>query len=396
MANIIDYLNWRGDLSFQQSPFNKVDALVLCRLAYIPFDGIVSAKLDAAPVSIGAASDTCLALVHDKDSTRAFRMADDEQLLNGLIGSERFRNLQLSVFRNVFDAEQAEQFCAITVRLDDDTVFVAFRGTDGTIVGWREDFNMAFSDVVPAQKDAVAYLTEIADACPGKIHIGGHSKGGNLAVYAATFCGEAIQARIASVTNHDGPGFNESVIRDERYRRILDRIHTYLPQSSVIGMLLEHEEDFSVVHSDNQGIMQHDVYSWEVARDSFIPVEEITNSSRFIDRTLKDWVREMTSAQREKMIDGIFSVLSASDGVTLRDLWNGKNTIAVMRAIGNMDEETRNILRQTFSILRASAKKELPAMLTQWAEGVPAATRLLSIIAAEREQAPVQIPVKED
>ena len=380
MANILDYLHWRGDLSYGQLPFCVVDALVLCRLSYVPLDGIVSGDLQSAPVTIGDAAKTCLALVHDKDSTRRFRLDDDERLLTGLIESERFRDLPLVGYRNVFDAVQQEQFSAVTVLLPQDELFVAYRGTDGTIVGWREDFNMSFTDIVPAQKDALAYLSEVAAHFPGKLRIGGHSKGGNLAVYAATFCMPETQSRILSVTNQDGPGFGDRVMQDARYARVLDRIHTYVPQSSIIGMLLEHEEDFSVVHSNNHGIMQHDVYSWEIFRGDFVTVGGITNSSRFIDRTLKDWVRGMTAAQREKMIDGIFSVLGASDGVTLRDLWNGKNTISVVRAIANMDDETRGILKATFTILKASAKKELPAMLSQWAESVPTAARLLSMV----------------
>lgn len=294
MANILDYLTWRGDFSFAQAPLNHVDALVLCRLSYIPFDGVVAEGFLDAPVTIAEAADKCLALVHKKDATRAFRLEDDEQLLNCLIKSERFRDLPLIGFRNVFDQAHAEQFSAVTIRLPDNALFVAFRGTDGTIAGWREDFNMSFSDTVPAQRDAVAYLAEAASYFPGKLHIGGHSKGGNLAVYSATFCDPETQSRIASVVNHDGPGFNDNVISDARYKRILDRIHTYVPQSSIIGMLLEHEEDFSIVHSTNLGIMQHDVYSWEILRSGFIPVEELTNSSRFIDKTLKEWVRGMT------------------------------------------------------------------------------------------------------
>ena len=365
MANILDYLHWRGDLSFQQEPFCDVDALVLCRLAYVPFDGVVPGGFDEAPVTINHAAERCLALVRERDGGRAFRMADDEQLLNGLMQSERFRSLQLIGYENRFSEQIEEQFSATTILLPDEALFVAFRGTDGTIVGWKEDFNMSFSGTVPAQRDAVRYLEAAADRFPGKLRVGGHSKGGNLAAYAAAFCKESVQNRILGVCNNDGPGFSGETVEKRGFQRILNRVRTYLPQSSVVGMLLEHEEDFSILHSTNHGLAQHDVYSWEVFRNRFIPVEELTNSSKFIDRTLKDWVANMTPELREKMIDGIFGVLGASDGVTLRDLWNGKNTIAVLKAFGEMDDQTKALLKEAYSILRSSMKRSLPTLIDE-------------------------------
>lgn len=365
MPNILDYLNWRGDLTFYQDPFCEVDALILCRLAYAPFDGIVSYGFTGQPVPLKQAASICVSLVHDKDSSRSFRMPDDESLLNQLAASERFGSLGLVGFENRFSKEDEEQFCAITVLLPNDELFIAFRGTDGTIVGWKEDFNMSFSSAVPAQQDAVNYLEDAAVSFPGKLHVGGHSKGGNLAVYASAFCAKDVQARIVSVSNNDGPGFNSDVIALPAFQKILDRVRTNLPQSSVVGMLLEHEEDFSIVHSTGHGLAQHDVYSWEIFRNRYVPVENLTNSSRLIDRTLKDWVQNMTPELREKMIDGVFSVLSASDGITLRDLWNGKNTITVLKAVGDMDDETRALLKEAYSILVSSMKKSLPGFLDE-------------------------------
>ena len=365
MANILDYLNWRGDLSFEQEPFCDVDALVLCRLSYVPFDGIVPSDFSDRPVLLKQAAETCLALAHEKGGARTFRMDDDEALLNQLIQSERFGALGLTGYVNRFSEQQEEQFCATTVLLGGRGLFVAFRGTDGTIIGWKEDFNMSFSSAVPAQQDAVQYLEEAAARFPGKLRVGGHSKGGNLAAYASAFCSEAVQNRIVGVCNNDGPGFNKAVVSLPGFQRVLDRIRTYLPQSSVVGMLLEHEEDFSILHSTGHGLAQHDVYSWEIYRNRFVPVEELTNSSRFIDRTLKDWVENMPSELREKMIDGVFGVLCASEGVTLRDLWNGKNTLAVLKAVGDMDDETKALLKEAYAILRASMKKSLPAFLDE-------------------------------
>ncbi len=363
MANILDYLDWRGDLTLEREPFCDVDALVLSRLSYVPFDGIVSEDFSAEPIPLGEAAGACIALLHEKDSQLALHLDADEQLLTKLIESPRYSELGLIGYVNRFSKEEEEQFCAISILLPENEMFVAYRGTDGTLIGWKEDFNMSFADVVPAQQDAVKYLEAAAASFDGKLRLGGHSKGGNLSVYASAFCNPAIQSRILRVCNNDGPGFNDNAVSQPGFQAIIQRVHTYLPQSSVIGMLLEHEEAFSVIHSTEHGLSQHDVYSWEISRNGFIPVEGLTNSSVFIDRTLKDWVQSMTPEIREKLIDGVFGVLSASEGTTLRDLWNGKNTIVVMKAIGNMDDETKELLKEAYRILTGSMKKTFTGLM---------------------------------
>ncbi len=367
MANILDYIKWRGDLLFTQVPFCDVDALVLSRLAYIPFDKVVSDEPNAKPLALGDVISSVTALLDEVTGDgRAVRIKDDEQLLAALLASERFCSLKLVNFVNVFDEKQQEQFCAITALLPNDEICIAFRGTDGTIVGWKEDFNMGFADSVPAQHSAVDYVEQTAKRFGGPIHLCGHSKGGNLAVYAGAFCTSETQKRIVSVRSNDGPGFTKDKIVSEGFQRIVGRTSTYLPQSSIVGMLLEHAEEFEVVHSTNVGIFQHDVYSWEIMGGGFVRGGELTNSSQIVDATLTDWVANMTPELREKMIDGIFAVLGASDGKTLRELWNGKNTVVVIKALAQMDDETRAVLGEAFSKLTGSMKKSLGEFIEKY------------------------------
>ena len=365
MANLLDYLAWRGDLPFRMIPFCEVDCLILCRLSYIPFDGIVPAAPDGAPVPLALAAGEALRLAGEQGDGRYFRLQEDAGLLALLRESTRFSGAGLSYYVNQFDASRQEQFSAITIRLPDRTEFLSFRGTDGTLVGWKEDFNLGYCDVIPAQLDAAKYLETAAGILSGPLRVGGHSKGGNLAVYASAFCRKELQNRIVSVRNMDGPGFNEKVIASEGYKSIMARTRTFLPQSSVFGMLLEHAEDFVLVHSVNFGISQHDPYSWEVVRDGFVPVEGFTNSSQFVDDTLRTWIAGMDPALREKMIDGMFSVFSASDSRMLRDLWSGKKTLTMLKAFGDLDEETKGAILEAFRILRNSAKKTLPRFLAR-------------------------------
>lgn len=359
MANMLDYLQWRGDLGLDVKPMNDIDALLFARLAYMPWDNIVPERFDAS-APLGEAALAVLAADRAGSVVPALEK-EDVQLLTLTTESARLRDLGLTGFVNVFDPLRQEQFAAVTALLPDGGALIAFRGTDGTLVGWKEDFNMAFSATVPAQEEAVRYVREAAQSARGALVLCGHSKGGNLAVYAGAFCPEEIQARIVAVRNFDGPGFGRETIESPGFARILPRARTYLPESSVVGMLLEHEEDFTIVDSRSLGIFQHNTFLWEIVRDGFVTVESRTNSSFLIDRTLKEWVKAMSPADRERLINGLYGALSATKGATVRDVMGGRHTISALRAIGDMDEETRKLMFSALRILKSSLKITLPA-----------------------------------
>lgn len=213
---------------------------------------------------------------------------------------------------------------------------------------------MSFVCPVPAQVLASRYVERLANEKPEKsIVITGHSKGGNLAVYAAAFCDDGVQKRITSVFNYDGPGFDDRVLRTESYKRICKRIMTFVPQSSVIGMLLGHEEAYTIVHSEQTGMMQHDVYSWDVRRDGFDCLEQVDNSSRFVDFTLKAWITDLDYKQRESFFDTVYTVMKETNASTLREM--GENwfasAVSVLKSIKNLDEATRKAALRTLGLL---------------------------------------------
>ena len=380
MPNVFDYLAWRGDLSFDQSPLNEADSLILCRLSYIPFDGLVPAEFQKS-VSLKEAAARCLNCVQQSEAQlsdanpsasetqgvpqRRFRLAEDARLLGALKESRRFGGARLCGYVNLLDPVAEKQFAALTILLENDLPYLAFRGTDGTLVGWKEDFNMSFLSVVPAQQDAVAYLRAAAAALPGSLRAGGHSKGGNLAVYAAAFCGAEIQRRIASVYNHDGPGFQAEVVARAEFQHVLGRVHTFVPQSSVVGMLLQHEEGCTVIHSTNTWLLQHDLSSWETAYNGLVPMDGRTRSSHFIDSTLKAWLAQMSPEDRGKLVDGVYAALAASGAVTVADLNRPRTAVAVLRELKKLDEPTKIILQQAIGILSASARENLPVVLNR-------------------------------
>ncbi len=355
MADIFDYLNWRGDLTVQASPFNPVDGMILARLSYLPFDGIVGHD-NGKVLSIAEAS---RAVLNIPDIQNRVLIKNDTRFASELEKSDRFRNMKILSYVNHLDSKTQTQFSAVTVLVDDNTLFISFRGTDNTLIGWKEDFNMTFEFPVPAQLMAAEYVSMIANhSSDCRLLIGGHSKGGNLAVYSAAFCGDEIQKRIESVYNYDGPGFNDEALASEGYRRVCGRVNTYVPQSSVVGMMLGHEEKYTIVHSEESGMMQHDIYSWNVLPTGFYDLQTVNNSSRFVDYTLKAWVSSLDPSQREQFFDTVYGVLRETNASTLHEMsekWFS-TAMSVLKSFKNLDEPTRKSVTKGIALLFKCAK----------------------------------------
>ena len=350
MDDLFEYLKWRGDIPFSQVPPTPVDAVIFCELVYIRFDGIVSDDL-AHPIFL---KDAARAFLEKPEKERICRTRLDEKLLAAAAESVRFGTAGLAFYRDIHIPEEETQFAAMAFLLDDGSAFLAFRGTDYTLTGWKEDFNMSFQDSIPAQREALAYTQEFTEVWPVILRLGGHSKGGNIAVYAAAKSDPAVQQRILAVYNNDGPGFTESLMGDPGYLAMVPRIKTYIPQSSIIGMLLEHEEPYTVVKSSLTGILQHDIYSWEVLGGDFVHVEEVTEESRFIDGTIKRWVADMDKDERSVLVDKFFGLLGAGGKDQLIDLLHPMSIAASVKQF-TTDESLRDLLRDTLRELREAA-----------------------------------------
>ena len=352
MANILDYVKWRGDLTFTQDRLNAVDALVFSALSYICYGGRVQSAPET-PVLLKDAAEEYFAL---DDHEARCRVKSDLDLLYLAANSTRFGYTQIVMYRDELIPEQETQFAAMTFLLDDGSMFLAFRGTDYTLVGWKEDFNMTFQQTVPAQRLALQYARDVAQEHLRPMHLGGHSKGGNLAVFAAARSSPMIQNRICSVFSNDGPGFTKYLMGDPGYLAMVPKIKTYIPQSSVIGMLLEHEEPYTVIRSKTVGLLQHDPYSWEVLGRSFIPVQEITESSQFVDATIKTWFADMTNAERNQLVDVMFSVLGSGEVTTVQELLQPKNIRTYIKTLSS-DVNIRRVLSTEFQSLIDAARK---------------------------------------
>ena len=352
MADMLDYLAWRGDIEFTQMPVNPVDALIFSTLSYIDFKDIVPDN----PMQSISLEEAAAGLFSLAEPQNHVRVKKDLELLKAVAESARFDNIRMTFYRSILIPEEDTQFAAMTIFLEDGSAYIAFRGTDNTLTGWKEDFNMSFQPSIPAQHLALEYMREFTDAHPIPIWMGGHSKGGNLAVYAAAKSGELLQKRIVEVYNQDGPGFSADMMNDPGYQSILPKVRSYVPQSSVIGMLLEHEEPYTIIKSNQMGILQHDPYSWQVLGPGFLQVEELTADSRFLDRTFKNWLSQMSNEERSEFFDTVFDLLESTGAERAEEIIRPQNVRAYLKTL-QTNEYMRNILASELVRLVSSARQ---------------------------------------
>lgn len=352
MPNIIDYIEWRGDLSFENSPINEIDDIIFSRFSYIPFKCIELKDID----TIG---DIALKM---KDLDIDNYLWDDDKVFLQKIGNcKRFKNIKVSDYIEIFDKAAEKQFAAITLWIQDSKKYISFRGTDSSLVGWKEDLNMGFRKDVPSQKEAVKYLDSIANKYKDNLIVGGHSKGGNLAVYSSVFCKDNVKDRIERVINADGPGFDNSVILTNNYKKMLNRIQTYIPQSSIVGRLLEHEEEYQVVKSVQKGIMQHDIYSWEIEPTKLIRIPTVTNNSEIFNGIVSDWLKNTTPKQRENFINVIYEIIMETQAQKTSDfrVETVKKIAIILNGYRNVSGEDKKEIEQMVKLLLESTFKIL-------------------------------------
>ena len=341
---LFDYLKWRNDVSLRAAPFNEIDNVVLSYLAYADFGELL--QEEKRRVSI----ETCFKRFckkHDLANVRESKLFIERAplLLEDMVCGARFRGTKVVHFREVFDKEKVQQFAALVFLLPDGTRYVSFRGTDLSITGWKEDFLMSFTAETEGAKEAVSYLNDVAASVDGDFILGGHSKGGNFAMYAAAFCEDAVKGRIRKVYNNDGPGFREEIVRSAAYRELLPKITNIVPQTSIIGRLLSNEAAHTVVKSTAAGIFQHDVTTWEVTKDKFVRAEPDAFSD-FVEKSLGTWLETMDDEARKSLVETVFSMIEMTEAETFAEFGENlfKNTGLIIKGLGRLPKEKRSEL----------------------------------------------------
>ena len=364
--NALDYVSWRGDLPLSADGFNEVDMLLFSEFVYAPLENV--SKSFHKPAGTGPTLLSLLKTVYPgplpKKTSYVFSPRYD--LWHTTEVHRRFAEVLLDRFVSNFEPENDKQFAAAVFCClvnGKRIAVVSFRGTDATVTGWKEDFDMAYKSPIPAQTDSVDFLDSVLDAGYDSILVCGHSKGGNLAMYGAACCKDPD--RIDAIYNFDGPGLQESVFKRDTWDILQDRIHSFIPESSIIGLLMSHRAVPVVVESDSVSIKQHNPFYWHVSGTHFVRTEDTTISSRFLDGTFHAFLDSCTMEQKELLVRTAFEIVELSGAVRVRDIVKGLvlHLPQVKRKISEIPESDRKVLSEAMKILVGSGSKTVKLLM---------------------------------
>ena len=361
--NIMDYITMRGDLTFAQSDFNSVDALILSQIAYNNIDGLVSADFkQKITLEELAKKFTALKDYETRCNMGAMINPLTPQLLQAAAKSRRFKKVKVSGFVNKIDEAAIEQFCAITYQLDSDRYVIALRGTDDTLVGWYEDFNLGYMDEVPAQRDTREYVQGAMSALKGNFIITGHSKGGNLSVKGGMSVPKKSLGRLLKVYNFDGPGFFAPVYEHPEFQQIKDKVFAYFPEFCVVGLMFEHVRQYKIVACSAEGILQHDPFTWNVLGPEFETAAAFDEASEIFYSSFNAWAKKMTPQERKKFIDTLFEVFYASGAKTNYEIDQNKIVCGgkMLAKLAELKETERKAVTRAIKVFVKVAKDNIP------------------------------------
>ena len=361
MGNIMDYISWRGDLTFEQSPFNEVDNLILACFSYVNLDGIPAVTKQKG-IGLKKLTEEFMKLhtMKELEADKSFiRLAPF--MMMEMAKSVRFGKCVVRNYVNDIVTEAEQQFAAMEIVLEDGTSYVSFRGTDDTIIGWKEDFNLS-TGVVSAQKRAIEYLQKISEHTDGMLRVGGHSKGGNLAIYGSVMCKSAHE-KILEIYSNDGPGFSREFQELPETKEMMPKIIRIIPEYSIIGTLLEHEKEPVIVASSSKGLLQHDGFSWEVQGPALVRRDSLNKTAlRFIE-ILHKWIDGMDMEQKRLLIEDLFATLQASGYENLSEVQSGglKSLAAMVKRVEKFAPESRGMMQELLTAICGGWLEQLQA-----------------------------------
>lgn len=360
MKNIIDYVENSLE-TFEERELNTADSVILSWLSYFHFPESIEGIRTWEGIRL---QEIFRAESFEEMLSCPGGYKANIRLLRAICSSPRFRDLYISAFIDDKDFDNEKEFAAVTFSYGDRWIYVAYRGTDTTFLGWKEDFNMSFQYPVPSQKQAWEYLGAAAQKHKEKIYVGGHSKGGNLALYAALNAQDQVLERIERVFSHDGPGFPTAVLLDSRFKKLEGKLEKTVPQSSIIGLLMEDQCPIKIVKSKGLSLWQHNAYMWEMDGKDFIEMKELTANARFVDKTLSRWLKEVPLKEREEFIDTIYKIVNNENVKTFDDLKeNWKTALPQMAGvIKDLDNSSKTMVGRTFKKLGSTAINNLPSL----------------------------------
>ena len=374
MKNMLDYIKEFGHVSFEERAFSEIDALVLTELEYLPLEKVVPSDENGENfVTVKEIAEYMQEHKQELFDENPMMITQERHEVSQVIAdAPRFQSLKFFGVVSEWDKDTTKQFAAVTVEVEPSVRLVVFRGTDETLIGWKEDFLMTYSPLVAAQTDAKEYLAKQASLWGGDLMISGHSKGGNLAIYAAATQEEDVQLRIVDIFCFDSPGLYRSVLETKGYQNIVPLAMRYIPQDSLVGLMLESEVPYVIVKSNATGAMQHSAMTWEIEDGQFIKMEKLTKNSQLNDQTFKKWTESVSDEELELFWNVFFELLFSVGIDTVNDLYGQfmHYVQEFLKAAGNMDEEKRELLTR-IALLLVSTRFEVWKDSLDMSEMVP-------------------------
>ena len=334
--NIYDYMDHYGIYSFDEMPFNEVDGAILSFLSYADFSNIVSSRKvllsDVGRIHLG---------LHKKNEKNIFTIKEANKLLKYMKDTKRYRNC--SLFRYVYKGSNDVQFSVVSIEYQKNRVFVSYEGTDQLISGWKENFLLSYRFPTLSHRLAIDYLNKYYTFGFKKIIVGGHSKGGNLALVASMCCNSLVRRKIQSVYNYDGPGLLDKEFRSKRFKRLLPKYHHIIPNESIVGIMLYSSKD-QVIHSLLSGVIAHDISFWEVEKDHF-KKDKLSSFSKELHSGLLSYIDCHTQSELKMIIQNLDKVCQKANVTSLLEFKEDYHKIIdFIRACTSLDMESRNMI----------------------------------------------------
>lgn len=376
--SIIDYALFNANKDFNEIPFNKVDALIFAQLSYLNFTGIVEdTRSDSKGVYLHEIAE------HEKFPyifTLPRTVENNTKLFNAVAYSKRYGKVRAKFYEDIAEKDSDTQFGAVVFVLPGNLNIISFRGTDSTILGWKENCNMLYKYPVSSQEISVAYVDKVIPLLRGKVIVTGHSKGGNLAIYSGVYCKKENKKKIKQIISFDSPGFTEEFVNDKEYISTLPKISKFVPEESMVGMLLTDKSTVQIVKSDGIGFYQHDPFMWKIDGITFVPGTKIVMRAKIIDTTFNEWVFGFAPEQREQFLEGMFLLIEKTNEAgspTFRQWMENllTNIPLALDAVKGLSPQDRaifsKVIKQFFASMGASVVTTQKSYLNQRIKKLP-------------------------
>lgn len=369
-SDLIEYVRIYGNLSLAECPFTTEDALALSEFCYLKFESIVGG-LDKEPMTLLDVNrhPNRADLFMDKRYVR-----DNSALYEAILESDRFRDMTVGYHVNEIDYDKGTQFSAITFFLPDGRAAVTFRGTDETMVGWQEDFEMVLKKPIYGQQLAVQYLADVAKRTTGRMIVLGHSKGGNLSVYSTMKCEDDVLNRIDQIYNFDGPGFRPEVLVENNYERIKPKVLKFIPKSSPVGLLLDTPGEAVIIEAKTMGATQHNPYNW-IIKEGKLQKTTLTEQHELMMQTFNEWMLSLDDERLPQFVSTLCWLLDATAAETTIEFQDdvAAHARALFKAGQEVDDEmkekTQELIRSYFDLasgmVREDFKERTDALLSE-------------------------------